>query len=281
MLLFFDFEVFQKNWLVVIIEPSTETETVIMDNADELRKFYESNKHKIWIGYNSRDYDQFILKGILLGMNPKKINDFIIEEGRKGWQYSREFNKVQLFTFDIMPNPPISLKTLEGFMGSRIKETDVDFNISRKLTPEELRQEIDYCRHDVEETIKVFLKRKKEFDSHLSLITTFKLPLTSISKTQAQLTASILGCEYEERFDEWDIQPVETLRLSKYDFVRQWFLNPVNQDYKKSLTIDVCGIPHTFGWGGLHGAPTEAIHRKGLIIHVDVNLVTWVHDKTY
>jgi DNA polymerase len=34
--------------------------------------------------------------------------------------------------------------------------------------------------------------------------------------------------------------------------------------------MDVCGVPHQFGWGGLHGAPDQPIHRKGLLLHVDV-----------
>ena len=32
----------------------------------------------------------------------------------------------------------------------------------------------------------------------------------------------------------------------------------------------MCGVPHVFGWGGLHGAPKEPVHRKGLLLHVDV-----------
>lgn len=43
----------------------------------------------------------------------------------------------------------------------------------------------------------------------------------------------------------------------------------------------VAGIPHTFGFGGLHGASDKPIHRKGQILHVDVNnyypsmLIAW------
>lgn len=31
-----------------------------------------------------------------------------------------------MINYDVMPNPPVGLKTLEGFLGSNIKETDVD-----------------------------------------------------------------------------------------------------------------------------------------------------------
>ena len=42
-------------------------------------------------------------------------------------------------------------------------------------------------------------------------------------------------------------------------------------DYKKSFKMDICGVPHQFGWGGLHGCPEEPLHIKGKMFHVDVN----------
>jgi hypothetical protein len=186
-----------------------------------------------------------------------------------------------MIVFDTMPSDRKSLKQLEGFLGMKIKETDVDFDIMRKLTPTELALEVEYCKHDVYACIEVFLESITEFNSQMSLINTFKFPLHYLSKTQAQLTAAALECTYKERHDEWDIVPVPTLQLNKYAYVRDWFLDKSNHDYKKQFETIVCGVPHTFGWGGLHGAPDTAIHRKGLIIHVDVNLTTWVHDKTH
>ncbi|MEC0685128.1 hypothetical protein P8888_19300, partial [Bacillus haynesii] len=67
--IFFDFEVFKHNWMVVLIDYDSKKGKVIVDNIDELKRFYSLFKDDIWIGYNSRMYDQYILKGILLGMN--------------------------------------------------------------------------------------------------------------------------------------------------------------------------------------------------------------------
>ena len=50
-------------------------------------------------------------------------------------------------------------------------------------------------------------------------------------------------------------------------------MNKNNYDYKNSLTTDVCGVPHIFGWGGIHGAKEKYHYRccNGyLILHVDV-----------
>lgn len=269
MLNFYDFEVTKFDWLTVIINPVEQTTTVIVNDKEKLAAYHEAHKDQIWIGYNSRNYDQYILKAILLGFNPKVVNDFIIVKGRKGWEYSSLFNKIPLYNYDCQ-NKFNSLKQLEGFMGSNIKETSVSFDISRKLTDEEIKSMVKYCTHDVEQTMQVFLKTKANFDAHMSLIRTFGLPLSSVSKTQAQLSAMALGCVKKDWLDEWEYSLVDTLRIRKYKKVVDWFMDPDSKSYDKSLTTDVCGVPHVFGWGGLHGAPDEPVHRTGLIIHVDV-----------
>ena len=74
------------DWLVVLIKPDEEDVQVIVNDSEALTKYYEENKDAIFIGYNNMRYDQFIFKSILLGMNPKEVNDFIIVEGKSGWQ---------------------------------------------------------------------------------------------------------------------------------------------------------------------------------------------------
>lgn len=271
MLVFFAFKVFKNDWIMVAINPVEKTETVIVNNAGHLQDFYEENKRKIWVGYNSRNYDQFILKSILIGFNPKHINDLIINDGVKGNQIDKRFKQIQLYNYDVMVSMN-GLKTLEGFMGNDIQETGVDFNIDRKLTAEEINKTIEYCRHDVEQTILVFMKTKEEFDAQMDLIKTFNLPMDNIGLTKAQMTANILQCRkpVEERHDEFDLQFVDTLRIEKYKKVLDWFKDSSNYTYIKNLKIDVAGIPHVFGWGGLHGCLPEPVHRKGFLLHIDV-----------
>lgn len=124
MLNFYDFEVFQEDWLVVIINPYEESVVEIVNNAEQLEDYYNKHKNEIWVGYNSRNYDQWILKGILCGFNPKEINDFIIVENKKAWEFSNLLMKIQLNNFDIMTRF-VGLKQLEGFMGNDIRETTV------------------------------------------------------------------------------------------------------------------------------------------------------------
>lgn len=267
-ILFYDFEVFEKDWLVVIIEPNERTETVISNDEERLKAFYESHVNDIWVGFNSRHYDQFILKGILLGMNPKTINDRIID-GIDGWRISNAFNQIPLNNYDVMGNIDRGLKYFEGSLGNSIEESSIPFNIDRKLTDAEMEETVKYCRHDVEQTIAVFMERYSDFEAQLGLLKMFKLPLSEISRTKVQLSARILEATKRTYNDEFDIDFPSTMRIQKYREVVDWYENPENLDYSKSLDIEVAGVKHSFGWGGVHGA-REKYFCEGYFINMDV-----------
>lgn len=300
-MIFYDFEVFKHDWLAVFIDVTHKKEKVIVNNPDELKALYEENCSDIWVGYNNRHYDQYIFKGILLGMNPKEINDHIIVEHKEGWQFSSAFNGIKMINYDVMPNPPIGLKTLEGFLGSNIKETEVPFDIDRKLTKKEIEQTIFYCRHDVEQTIRVFLQKIDDFNAMHDIVKAFNLPLSCIGDSEARITAKVLGCSRRNYSDEFDYYYLPCIKLNKYKCVQEWFeqkrMEALSLDlqnaseyekkawYKKqSFEIEVAGIPHTFGFGGLHGATEQPSHfdeKDGAGYHVDVNnyypsmLIAW------
>lgn len=252
-LIFYDFEVFKHDWLVVFIDFFNESETVIINDPDKFKEFYLTHKNKIWVGFNSRNYDQWIAKAILSGFDPKEMNDWIILKDRKGWQFSDILRNFPIINFDCMTGFH-GLKTLEAFMGNDIRESSVPFDIDRKLTEAEIRETVKYCRHDVEQTIEVFFKRKNEFDSQLALINTFKLPISSISKTQAQLAGVILGAKRVELNDEWDIRLPDTLKLGKYQHIADWFLDKRNHHKDAWLEVEIAGVDHVIAWGGIHGA---------------------------
>ena len=318
-MIFYDFEVFKYDWLVVMLDMGAQEEHVIINDPERLKVFYEAHKDDIWCGYNSRNYDQFILRAILLDFNPKEVNDWIIVKDKSGWMFSNLFWKIPLNNYDVMPNPPIGLKTMEGFMGNDIRESDVPFNIDRKLTAAEIAETVKYCRHDVEQTVEVFLERKDDFDAMLQLCKEFQLPLSYLGKTDAGITAKVLDCVKTDWDDEFDFFIEPFIKLEKYKSVLDWFKN-AKQDciaemieeyskcmgwvevyesagkykkaeefrrkagqydhtdpeafrkyfYNRSLTTNICGVPHVDGWGGIHGAPDKPLHRKGLILHVDV-----------
>ena len=93
-MIFFDCDVFAYDWLVVTFDGKDFT--YIENDKDLLQQYYDKHKDDLWIGYNCKGYDQYIIKSILLGINPKAVNDFIINDGNAGWQFSNEFKTIKL-----------------------------------------------------------------------------------------------------------------------------------------------------------------------------------------
>ena len=284
-MLFYDFEVFKYDWMVVVIDMSAKKKHVIINNQEELEALYQANINDIWVGFNSNHYDQYIFKGILCGFNPKKINDWIIVKNNPGWKFSSLFRNIHLNNYDVMLNLDKGLKWFEGSMGNNIKESSVPFDIDRPLTQEEIEETIKYCTHDVEQTIEVFIQRKEEFEGRLGLVKLAcqgkPLDLSLISKTKPQLTSIILDAHRQhDRGDEFDIDFPETNRVKKYTPILDWYRKPDNRCYyrhipgkkkpeKNKLDVMVAGCPHTFAWGGVHGA-LEKYHGEGYFLNMDV-----------
>ncbi len=282
-MLAYDFEVFKYDWLVVILDLLNKKEHVIVNDTEKLNDFFNQNRNNIWFGFNTRHYDQYIMKGILCGFDPKKINDYIIKENKPGWQFSRLLNKIKFNNYDVMNNLDRGLKVFEGFMGNNIKESSIPFDIDRPLTEDEIAETIKYCRHDVEQTVEVFLKRKTDFDAHLGLVKLASdgaMNLSLLNKTKPQLAAIILDAHKKEHKDEFEIDFPDTLILDKYKSVQNWYADENNHNYsshvpgrktmkKTQLETMVAGVPHVFGWGGLHGAIPK-YSGEGYYLNMDV-----------
>lgn len=283
MLHFYDFEVYPKLWTVTIINPVRRTETVIVNDREKLEAYYNEFKDEIFIGYNSREYDQWILKAILCGFNPKEMNEWIVVKGvdengkpyrRRGYEFSDVTrNSFPINNYDLIKGHD-GLKTLEAFMGNDIRETDIPFDYDGEFTPEMIELVLKYNRHDVLQTMEVFKYRRQEFDAQLALLDTFGLGRGNIGNTQAQLAAMILGARSVELDDEWDIRLPDTLKLDKYRHIADWFLDPANHDEDSELETEVAGVPHVFAWGGVHGAIKKYTHTcddDEVMLMVDVD----------
>lgn len=282
-LLFYDFEVFKEDWMVVVIDMMKKKEHVIINDPAALEKLHKENINEIWVGFNSRHYDQYILKGILCGFDPKRINDYIIVRGNPGWKFSSLFRNIRFINYDVMNGLDRGLKTFEGFMGNDIRESNVPFDIDRKLTQEELDETVKYCRHDVEQTVEVFLQRKDDFEAHMGLVKLAckdkPLDLFLLGKTKVQLSSIILDANKKDHDDEFDIDFPSTMKIEKYTEVVDWYKNPKNRKYKvdpdkirsknNQLEVMVAGVPHVFGWGGVHGA-IDKYSGEGYYLNMDV-----------
>lgn len=286
-ILCYDFETFSKcNWFcVTFIDYYDDNNIVtIINDREALLDFYNKHKDDVFVGYNSRQYDVGIFKGLLDGMNVGFVNDKLIKEGKKVFQVVRNAKNYQLYDYDAIVKDK-SLKELEAFMGDDIRETEVDFNIDRPLTDEEIRKTIFYNIHDVRELKKVLKYNWDDFEGQLDIIDLYGIDMENISKTKVQLASKVLNVVDQHTMDdEFQIRLPETIQLSdKYKFIADWYMNPKNWRYKEhlysesdqhnnQLVCTVAGIPHVFAWGGCHGADDKQAIFEGIILHADVAL---------
>lgn len=274
-ILVFDFEVFRYDFLMVAMDLETQDYTIIENDRDKMIEFYNNNINNIWVGYNCKNYDKYILQAIINGVNPKLVNDYIIGGGN-GWELFRDRLDINLYDTMIMGK---SLKQLESYFGVDIRESEIDFNLDRPLTDTERASNIKYCKSDVYNTALVFMHNKQEFEAQIGLIKLSCSSLSDLSKTKAQLSAKILEAkplpvqllqqewefEYNQCVKDYDYKHKDVLQF--FDSLRE------SKDPKAKYECELYGVPHTFALGGLHGAIPNYIHSvntKEYIVHIDV-----------
>lgn len=266
-LIVYDVEVFKFDWIVVFKDVETGTHTVIHNDSEALRECLFDDG--IYVGFNSKHYDQFIIKAAANDFTPqeiKQLNDFLIGSGR-GWEYAPlkafyfRFNNVDIRD-DVQMG--LSLKAIEGHMGMDIQETEVSFDLDRPLTEDELQQTVYYCKHDVDATYELmklradYLKTKKNLGKRAGID-----EVKSLAATNAKLTAMMLRAERKE----WDdgreyVYPanLDTAVIPKpiLDFFETIHDKSIPDDvlFKTSFEIEIGGMPCKYAWGGVHGSLT-------------------------
>lgn len=275
----FDCEVFAHDWLFVFRELSTGQYTVIHNDNDAVLAFMEQDP--FLGGFNNKHYDNHILKAVMVGLTPeqvKEVNDLIIVEEIDGWDIPllRDY-RVYFHSFDLMDDcqDGTSLKGVEAHLGIPIEETEVDFNITRRLTAEELEQTIKYCKYDVDATeilykIRVnYLKNKATLGRVRGIDERKAMYMTNAKLTSVYLQAQKPRTPWtdERNYQYPDKLLREYIPQEVFDFFDRLH-DPTVSDIdlfggydehgKKvkgaSLEIMVGVCPCTIAYGGIHGA---------------------------
>lgn len=283
---FYDFEVFKKDWLVVFIGQD-DSEIVVWNDPAILKKALE--RFDCLVGFNNYSYDDLILSGIMSGYNNYevwKLSNSIVNGGNIENKIKIMARKLPSLDTKQELAPSLSLKEIEANLGMNIVETPVSFDIDRPLTDSEVDTVIEYCRHDVETTKRLFLLRKDYFESKFDICKEFKLDKLDVRKTRANLASKVLKCSKDrlpegvlENKDRLNITIVDELRvenipnqiLNFYKNIRQRFEDGENFESleKEKLVYTLAGVEHTFAFGGLHGA-RENYAYEGKMLNVDV-----------
>lgn len=264
----FDCEVFAHDWLFVFKEIATGEYTVIHNDNDAVVAFMERNP--FLGGFNNKHYDNFILKGVMCGLTPeqiKEINDLIIVSEINGWDIPilREY-RVYFDSFDLMDDCQVglSLKAIEAHLGIPIEETEVDFNITHRLSEKELQETIYYCKYDVDATEKLYHLRQAYLKNKVTLGKARNLTdRQAMYMTNAKLTSVYLKAQKPEKpwNDERNYQyPEKLLRQyipqEVFDFFDRMKDDRIPNDelFSSKLEIMVGVCPCTIAYGGIHGA---------------------------
>ncbi len=262
-----DIETFKYDWISVFYDTSRNEWLVYHNDNDGVRNLM-GQPDVIFCGFNNKHYDNHIWKAICCGADPtlvKEISDFIIADERSGWEhwYLRK-NRFRFDSFDLMDDSQVgtSLKHIEAHLGWNIEETEVDFNIDRPLTPEEIQRTIFYCKWDVRATVKLLTLRKGYLEAKMNVGRTKGISdAKSLYMTNARLTAEFLGAVATERYDERDYHYPANLRrdlipaevISFFDRLHDTSI-PSKELFNSQLKIMVDGAEAVIGFGGIHHA---------------------------
>lgn len=264
----YDFEVFAHDWLVVFKRAGSREYTVFHNDGPDVRAFMQ-DADPLLCGFNNKHYDNYILKAVMAGCSPeevKQVNDEILR-GTPGWNIPMiRYNRIWFDSFDLMDDMQqgLSLKAIEAHLGMDIEETEVDFNLTRPLTEEELQQTIRYCKYDVDATAKLFELRKDYLENKIILGQMRGLTdAEALYMTNPKLTAVYLRAERPEKFwdDERNYQYPEQLRMEYIPAEVKAFFDrlhdpaiPMEDILGSKLDLTVGDCPVTLGFGGIHGA---------------------------
>ena len=261
----YDCEVFAHDWVVVLKDYETKHFTVVCNDNDALVACI--NDDTIYCGFNSKGYDQYIIKAICAGFTQeeiKQVNDWIIA-GNQGWECPLLrgvrfwFNNIDIKD-DMQMG--LSLKAIEGHLGMDICESEVDFTLERQLTPEELEDTIKYCKHDVDATERIIDLRKNYLQNKTNIGKLAGLgEVKAMSMTNAKLTAALLKARLTEHDDERAYKYPENLRREYIPQEVFDFFDRMKDDnlsdkevFTGKLNISIGECPVTIGYGGIHGA---------------------------
>ena len=269
-IMIYDVEIFKKDDLYVFKDYFTKEVFVINNDLESLRKFYLEYRDSLFIGYNNISYDNNIFRSQLQGKNPYHVSKAVIESDDRALMYRMfDTKKTPLFSMDLyQDNRGFSLKEHAAFLGLNIMETQVDFDLDRELTDDEKVLNIAYCKNDVDATELRFEQNLPMLLAKVVLAAKFGLDKLSLSMTNANLTATILGAiKSEDRNDERDYYELPDGFLIENQDVLDNMTGELPE--KIAFSVERRDVRVDLGEGGSHSAIPSFINVTEPMYHND------------
>jgi len=251
-LIAYDIEVFLHDALVVFKDLNKNP---IIFFHNDFEGILDLIKDYTLIGYNNYSYDDYILTKMIAGWSPEQIkmlNDKII----KGQEFEKHLDS-HIDSIDCFQQIDISLpslKKIEGNMGKKIFESNISFDIDRRLTADEFMEVLKYCSYDVDTTIDIYKHREHSyFESKNKLLEMYGNEKAKRWNTTT-ISANIL---LNKPLPKWSSVRVdeELLELVPPDVRDMWMqANSIGTNIKKKyINMERFNNEIQFGFGGLHG----------------------------
>lgn len=262
----YDYEVFRHDTLLgATIIDTDNVYTVQTWDLNEQKSFYDEHHNSIWIGHNNAGYDNFILQDVV----NNKVEEQIFKTSKEIIdEHKRKYLDIPLIYYDLMSNHQVSLKTVECTIGKNISLSEVDFNLDRKLTPEEKLKTEAYNRDDLSQTFDDFNFIKGEFLLRVDVIKEFGLPWSALHVTGTQLAEMVLHAETTPGIENWYVAPPMYPQLQvKNQEVLDFYKSEGFRNGKR-IKVKLCGVEHTIGSGGIHAAKSKYHAKSALYFDV-------------
>lgn len=279
----YDFEVFAHDWLVCFKNKVTGKWLDVVNDNDAVKELYD-DPNNVFIGYNTRNYDKWIMRGVVEGFSAeelKALNDWIIA-GNPAWKYPDfapggfNMNNIDVY----LDSYPTSLKGIEGHLYMNIVESSIPFDYPKKLTKKQIKDTIKYCRHDVESALVIYDLREDYFRNKFKVGDLAGIDtLDALSMTNAELTAKMLKANKYEHNDEFCLSfPTDVnydyIPQGVVDFFKEAIENHETYDpTEKSYEFSIGDCPVKVAWGGIHAAIPQYEFKEGngrLLFDADV-----------
>lgn len=270
MIIIFDFEVFKYDTLLgaYLVDENNNIVSLFQSwDLNEIKEFWETYKHDLWVGWNNWFYDNLILEAIIKGQDPYLMSKNIINAKYKPW------GNLPIISYDLMNcrQKKLSLKLTELIAGKNIHTSEVDFNIDRPLTIEEKQLTDGYNRSDLDQTLYNFNKFYSDLELRLEIIKEFNLPvIQGLKATEAKIAAMAL--DNAQKIEGIEYQLIKPTMYSTLQLKNQELINfYLNEDFRKGIikTINICNAELNIGAGGLHSSLKKVYFDK--ILYVDVS----------
>lgn len=289
----YDIEVFKEDWLFVAKTLDGKNRLICWNDEEQLAAWV---KNKILIGFNNAAYDDVVIRHAMvhkhsLDMNTPNVKQYsdtlIMHDGNPIYPtLPKNFKRPNFLSWDVSFHGPFdirrnSLKKLTmSVLNKRNYDSEVSFDIDRKLTLKERADVEKYCEMDVDNTLALFLQdpdnpkrtfAKESYDIRWNMIIEYGMKAKTLINKSSSFAGKLLCGEdavadknntckiVDGKKQYYSIPEMAMKELAGTEVLEFYLKHQSNPDYiHEKIEVYMGGNDdshkYQFGFGGLHQA---------------------------